>query len=529
MSNTVVLRSVYALNSNTGKFISSGQVLYTDGLGGTYWSSIVNGLAVIADGGGPGGIGGSGAGAIFNNFPSTINYFSTQIYYNIQYFGGVSAMSTDMYNAISSLSVAITNTAGTVSKYQLISTAVGLGTLGYVSTPTLSTMIASSIQSGYISPSTMSTIIYNIGGSTFQTVNSTMTSLVTNLSTNYNIVNLSTINIITNNTINSTFVGLGSGGYISTISFFSTIIHLGDAGYVSSASLASTVKGLGTSGYVSTQSLVSSIIGLGTVSYISTPSLVSSVQGLYNAINVGFSTVVNASTIAGLGTLGYISTGNLVSTTYAMSIMKTAIRFDYSGNVTPIGGYNTFINVTNLVFVSTFFTSSLQFSGNQGTQINSKQVGLYDMCFSTASIDFTPFSSFMDSNSRLTLDIYPTIAFSKVGTGATGPVVLAMSTFLQQDNTVFSTTTVTSFVTAANTRMFLENGTFVDSSNFYTTPIKMAIPQGIVSSFASPYSLIHYLPNGMNDGQYQTALHSTCVTPYFASTGSLYLSIQNHT
>ena len=150
------------------------------------------------------------------------------------------------------------------------------------------------------------------------------------------------------------------------------------------------------------------------------------------------------------------------------------------------------------------------------------------MTFSTASMDFSPFSNFINSNSRLTLDVYPNIAFSKLATGATAPAVLAMSTFLQQGQTVFSTTTTTSFVNVVNTLIYLESGDIINSSNYYTTPIKLAIPPGVVRNYTNPFNLIHYLPKGMNNAEYQNALHSTCVTPYFASTGSLFLSIQNH-
>lgn len=150
------------------------------------------------------------------------------------------------------------------------------------------------------------------------------------------------------------------------------------------------------------------------------------------------------------------------------------------------------------------------------------------MFFSTASINFSPFSSFIDERSRLTLDIYPTIAFSKLATGATAPAMLYMSTFLQAGNTRLFSTTVTSWFFAGNTQILLGNGSYADSSNIFNQPIKMTLPQNTISnSYLSTFNLIHFLPSSLNNGALQNALHSSTIIPYFASTNSLFLSVQN--
>jgi hypothetical protein len=148
------------------------------------------------------------------------------------------------------------------------------------------------------------------------------------------------------------------------------------------------------------------------------------------------------------------------------------------------------------------------------------------LTFSTLSIDFSPFSSFMNSNSRVTLEVYPTIAFSKLATGATNVAFLPISSFLQVDNCNLTSTTVGSHVFVGNTRTLLENNSYVDSSNVWNTPIKMSIPPGKIYNTTSKFSLVHYMPSSMNSGPLQNALHNNTISPFFAST-CVFLSIQN--
>ena len=509
MSNALILRTVYALNSNTGQFLSTGQILVTDGLGGTFWTDMLSSLIIY---GGP----------IMNNLPSTINNFSTQIYYNTAYFGGVSSMSTDMYYAISSLSTAISLTVQSnignlngVSQTQLTSSLGGLGSIGWVSTSGVYGIISSANSLGEVSPSSLSTI-------------------ATSLQTDYGIYGLSSINTFNN----SSFAGLGAIGYISSTGLSSVVNSLGSLGYISSSTLQQQLNSLGSLGYISSLSLTSTIQSLGTYGYVSSSGLTSTVEGLgtagyvsiatlCNAINQGFSTTINISTIDGLGTLGYVSTATLISSILAISIMKTSIRFDTTTSVTTINGNNYFANVGQIIYISTFLKSSISYVGNTGTQITGKYISPYDMTFSTATIDFTPFSPYINSNSAITLDIYPTIAFTKLATGATNVAIIPISTFLQQGLTQYYNTTTTSFLYAGNTRVQLENGGSVDSSNVFNTAITLQIPPGTISTFTQPYNLIHYMPSSINQGGFQNALHSNILTPYFGNTGSLFVSVQN--
>jgi hypothetical protein len=251
--------------------------------------------------------------------------------------------------------------------------------------------------------------------------------------------------------------------------------------------------------------------------------------------NAGVTGILLTSTVEGLGTSSYVSTLSLVSTTEALSVLRTSTRIDDAGNVIIIGGINNFSNTSNIIYISTFLMSSVTYSGNQGYTFDATKIPdlQHDMTFSTASIDFSGFSNYIASNSRITIDVYPNIAFSKLATGATATAVLPISTFLKYGNSNMYDTTVTSYLNVTNTRVLLERSVdgfppiYVDQSNFFNTPIKLCVPTGAIQTFSNTYNLVHYMPSSLNFNLYQNALHSNDITPFFASTGSLYVSVQN--
>jgi hypothetical protein len=497
MTDRIVLRKVYALDSNTGLFLSSGQTLITDGLGGTNWTNMISSLGVY---GGP----------AVGNLPSTLSSFSTLVYLNNTYFFGLSSLSTETNAQISTLSsiVAFQN-PGQITAANLRSTVEGLGSVLYVSTSFLQDALVST------------------------TKGVTSTGNVSSMST---IDNLGTLGYVSTLSLFSTVRGLASIGYISTSQLVSTVEGLNNYGpYLTTNAMVSTVVGLGSVGYISTSGLTSTVTGLGSLRYLSTTQLQSTVEGLGSTRYI--SSTGLQSTVAGLGSAGsaalgqgFISTASLISTTFALSTLKANIRFDNVTNITTIDSVNTFTNVTNVIYTSTFFTSSIYYAGNNNQAITAFNVpGTQDLLFSTAQISFAPFSNFINSNSRITIDLYPTIIFSKLATGATALAVLPISTLLMCNVAVpFPTTTVQNHVFVNNTRVTLESGNIIDNSNSFKTPIKMTIPPGIVSSnFTVPYNILHYMPSSLNNGAFQNALHNQTVVPYFGSTGSIFISVQN--
>lgn len=481
MSDRIVLRKVFAVDSNTGLTMDPGNVLLTNATGGTTWTPMISALTLV---GGPS----------IGNLPCTLSSFSTIGHTT----AGLLSNITATYLA------SLCSLGGIIDSKNPTTFTAGLGTLGYVSVATLEASL-STLQG---SPSTISTMAASLSTLGF--------------------VNLSSLSTFTSQVFtstNSSIAALGSIGYVSSLSLISTVAGLGTSGYISSLntpiSFNSTVNGLGNVGYVSSQSLLSSVRNLGTSGYISTLSLMSS--------------------LVGLGNSGYVSTGHLVSTTFALSSLKANIRFDNVNTISIIGGnnVNSFTSIGNLIYVSTFFQSSLAYSGAQpGVPIEGKLINFVNMEFSTAVVNLDSFSSFIDHKSRITIEAYPTLAFTKLGTGANGVVMLPISTLLKYGNSVLSNTLTTSYLFAANTRTVLENGTLsVDSSNIFNQPIRLSIPQGTIVSldglgrpvynYNQPYTLYHYMQNSVNNGALQNALHSNDVTPFFGSTGSLFVTVQN--
>lgn len=468
MSDRIVLRRVYALNPDTGGFIPAGNSIITDGRGGTTWNGVLDSLSTF---GGP----------MVSFLPSTLSSFSTISYLNT--------------SNIKVLQAQIIGLTGTTITDNLGGT--------YISTASLQSSITSTV----------------IGlGSIYISSGSLRSSLT------------------------STVAGLGSIGYISTLSLQSTVEGLGSSRYVSTLSLQSTVEGLGSSRYVSTASLQSTVEGLGNSRYVSTSGLQSTVAGLGSSRYV--STLSLQSTVEGLGSSKYVSTSALQSTvaglgqTYVSSL-ELNIRYDNAGNVVIVGGSNTntFGNISNLYFVSTFFQSSMTYSGVQpGVELTGNVINNSNMEFSTATIRLDSFSSFTNSNSRITIEAYPTLLFSKLGTGSaiTSPLCFPISTMLKYGtNTLLYNTTTTNYLFAANGKSIVAdpaspNGIrFIDSSNAFQQPIRISVPQNTVLNYQSNYSLYHYMPGAINYAANQTALHSNTFTPYFGSTGSIFVSIQN--
>jgi hypothetical protein len=93
--------------------------------------------------------------------------------------------------------------------------------------------------------------------------------------------------------------------------------------------------------------------------------------------------------------------------------------------------------------------------------------------------------------------------------------------------TLLSNTVTTSAVFAGTTRVTYENNSVSDSSNIFNQPIRLSIPQGTILNYQQPYTLYHYMPSSIQKNQLQNALHSNVITPYFGSTGSIFVSVQN--
>ena len=120
------------------------------------------------------------------------------------------------------------------------------------------------------------------------------------------------IGVLTTNLVSS-LIGLGTFGYVSTSQLTSTVTGLGSSDYVSSLSLVSTTSALQRAGYLSTSVLTSTVAGLGSIGYVSTLSMNSSINAALSTFSTAFGpggiSVPNiTSTVQGLGSAGYLST-----------------------------------------------------------------------------------------------------------------------------------------------------------------------------------------------------------------------------
>jgi hypothetical protein len=326
----------------------------------------------------------------------------------------------------------------------------------------------------------------------------------------------------------STVTGLGSAGYISSLSLQSTIDNLGLASYISSSALTSTVTGMlyppttagGSLGVVVTGSADPPFINFNTLinTYLISTNYFS--QSNANSYGVVFGTSLPSTTtglINRLGTYGYVSTATLQSTSQGIQAAKQNIYIDRSG-ATNIFNSQVFISsISAITFLSSFVESTIVYKGQngpmQGTVTNNS-----NLTFSTANLQLDAFSSVITSSSRITFDIHPTIQFDSLTTGSLTSIAYPITTYLQYGNTWLSTThqTYVAGVTAQN-----------GYSNFFQQPIKMSIPgTAILGNYVNPYILYHSMPGAIS---YQTnvGFRSQGMNVFFASTNSYFLTIQN--
>jgi hypothetical protein len=449
----------------------------------------------------------------------------------------------------------------------LTSTVQGLGSAGYVSTATLRSSLTSTVQglgsAGYVSTSFMTNYV---------------TSAVANAGTSGNYVSVPTLNL----TINTTVAGLGTVGYVSTsylvdyvtnalnnvgtsgnyvstptldLALTSTTSYIFDSErYVSTGSLTSTTIGIlatATSGIaVGTlnTALASTVAGLGSGGnngYISSltlkTALTSTVAGLGSGGNNGYisSLTLNralTSTVAGLGSggiNGYISTLSLQSTTQTLTDMimgGTTVTVDRAGNLIIQGGTINVGSMTgSIIYLSTFIQSSVTYSGTNGTMsgtvLPDPNTGT-DMMFSTCIIPFNTMSSFMNANSRINLDVFPTFAFNELNTTSSRSLVTPISTFIQYGSLDPSANN-SNLLNYVNTSFLIANSKTSGFSNYFQQQLRIQIPgSAIVGAFSSNYILYHYMPGALTINL-DPGLKASSITVNYSSTNSVFISVQN--
>jgi hypothetical protein len=141
-----------------------------------------------------------------------------------------------------------------------------------------------------------------------------------------------------------------------------------------------------------------------------------------------------------------------------------------------------------------------------------------NLSFSTMNLQLDAFSSLITSNSRITVEAYPTFQFDTITNGSVKSVAIPMYTYIQYG---------TSFLSSQHETLVAGTQSANGYSNFYQQPIKFSIPgTQVIGSYANPYVFQHVLPGGIS---YLTNLgfRSPNLNTYFASTNSYFLTVQN--
>ena len=582
-TDLLILRSLFALNSNTNQPISSFYTVVADGIGGVQWLSpteyfscatgILNFVSSVESFSTVSGLYSNFSTQSFSNFiTSSINtYFissqtvevsslrfldrrgnSTQeftmssgsLYLNDSiYFLSNTVFTSSLVSSVIGL-----GTAGYISSSQLQSTINGLGKmgLGYVNYTALDAALASTVAVlGSNTPNLTST---TAGVYTYINLVGTNTSNYANTQVNTasNALNLTIQNSLVSTTIGvtvpafafpSTIGGLANVGYVSSSQLQSTVGGLATAGYISSSQLISTLGGLATAGYISSSQLVSTVAGLGGSGLISTGQLVSSLVGLGT---LGYiSSLQLQSTVIGLGGTGLVSTGQLVSTTIGLSnliVPASGVNIGqltstvtgltnnfYVVNASQVFVTNSRVSVSSaqsLIVFSTFMMSSITYQGNNGQITASNAAGpTAPFYFSSATVNLDRWSSFIASNSVVTLEFYPKFFFGNLGLPG-NPSLIFMSSFVQAGGNNFTSSFM--FQTAIYPTIY-ENG----RSNSVDEAMRITMPGSVVQGFyPQPTRIAHYLPNALTVGGTQ-GFSNTNVSIFYGSTNSVFVSIQN--
>ena len=304
----------------------------------------------------------------------------------------------------------------------------------------------------------------------------------------------------------STNAGLATYGYVSTTQLASTTTSLAN-------SIVSSAVGLSLAGYISTTQLTSSLVGLGTLRYISAATLNSTTAGIYTTTNT-----TRTSSLIGLGSLGYVSSSQLIST--GSGLLRN-VSVDRVGNLNVFNSQVVVSSLTNFAFLSSFYMSSLFYSGNSGpiTVSSSASIGgaATDVYFSTALLSFSAHSNYIIPSTKITVDYYPNFVFSYMNNTA-ATKVYPVSTMV-----VHATTTIGN----TNNAWMVANGFTTGQSNSYQVPMRVSLfGADVLNTYDQDCVLLHRIPASLGYG-ISGGFQSPVVQLFTMSTNSVYLTVQN--
>ena len=472
---------------------------------------------------------------------------------------------------------------GDVSKGDLTSTVIGLGTAGYlstivwdsvvstanltdlISTPNLTDLISTANLTGLISTANLSGLI-----STANLVGLISTANLTGLVSTANLTGLISTSFF-DTQITSSLVGLGNLGFLS--SFNATTFSTGNVqassitfldinippsagaglpsllyassgklmfngafatGEGASAGVSQLIAGNGISlnpqigtGTVTLTATIANMVGL-----ISTPNLenIVSTANLNGLVSTSFFNSQITSSLNGLGTTGYISSTQLQSTVVALKQSFFVVNTD---SLYLIGSGNTLVvsSLRELVYLSSFIQSTVTYKGSNGNITPQWNNGTQPISFTTANLQLDSFSTLITSRATVTIEVLGNFAFSPLGL-AQSPVPIYMSSFVQSgvsgNSNYLSSQMFQSMFFPSNYNSGTAGGLYGSISNYFSPTIKMSIPGSVIQSFYrnAPLVLGHYLPNAVTLATTQGFLNSNA-SVFFGSTNSVFISVQN--
>jgi hypothetical protein len=183
----------------------------------------------------------------------------------------------------------------------------------------------------------------------------------------------------------------------------------------------------------------------------------------------------------------------------------------------------------SIIYISTFMQSSVTYSGTNGTMsgtvLPNPDTGT-NMMFSTCVVPFNTMSSFMNANSRINLDVFPTFAFNELNTMSTRSLVTPISTFLQYGSLSPSVNN-SNLLKYVNTSYLIANSKTSGFSNYFQQQIRLQIPGSAISgAWSSNYILYHYMPDALTIN-INPGLKASSITVNYSSTNSVFISVQN--
>jgi len=480
---------------------------------------------------------------------------------------------------------------GDVSKGNLTSTVVGLGTVGYISSIVFGSIVSTANLSGLISTANLSGLISTaslIGLISSANLSGLISSA--NLSGVISTANLS--GLISTANLSGVISTANLSGLISSQNLVNLISSANLGGLVSTANfsglmsttffdskITSTLAGLGTSGYLS--SILVSALSTGTVNTSSitfidsttTPPYagqisqlnVSSGKLLFNGayatgsgaavgvsqilpgsgitvnpgvgtgavtvtVNPNFYDSQNASTLNGLGTAGYISSSQLQSSVVAL---KQSF-FVVNGNTLYIQGSGNTITISSLasvVYLSSFLQSTVTYKGSNGNIAPKWSVGTQPISFTTANLQLDSFSSLITSNAIVNIEVLGNFMFSPLALPQT-PVPIYMSSFVQSgasgNSNYLSSQMFQTMFFPTQYNSGVAGGLYGGLSNYISPTIKFSLPGSVVQGFYPNTPIV--LGHYLPNAvtlNLTQGFLNSNATVFFGSTNSVFVSVQN--